>query len=232
MRLLKERLYRDQIDGTAYFRATLVAAARGAQVVLDLGCGAGNVRTDVRGDVEIVIGCDLDAAVGRNATVHHRVKADGYRLPFGDGTFDLVSMDFVIEHLADPIAFFREVRRVLRLGGRLVFRTPNRLHYVAIIASATPHWFHELVANRSRGLAASGGVWPTYYRANTTRRITAALEAAGLGAIKLEMIEREPSYLAFAAPAFALGILYERVVNSTERLARFRSNIFGVAVKI
>jgi hypothetical protein len=45
------------------------------------------------------------------------------------------------------------------------------------------------------------------------------------------MVEAEPSYLAFAAPAFLIGVGYERLVNSTETLAIFRSNMFAVATK-
>jgi len=47
-------------------------------------------------------------------------------LPFADGTFDGVLFSELFEHLRiNPIATMREVRRVLRAGGRLVLSTPN-----------------------------------------------------------------------------------------------------------
>jgi SAM-dependent methyltransferase len=42
---------------------------------------------------------------------------DGRRLPYADGSFDIVFHNSVIEHVPDAAAFNREVRRVLRPGG-------------------------------------------------------------------------------------------------------------------
>ena len=49
---------------------------------------------------------------------------DVQRLTFGDGTFDLCTSTEVFEHVADDIRGFREVRRVLRPGGRFIFTVP------------------------------------------------------------------------------------------------------------
>jgi ubiquinone/menaquinone biosynthesis C-methylase UbiE len=51
--------------------------------------------------------------------VHGKV-ADAERLPYADASFDLVLGHAIIHHLPDPAAAFREFRRVLRPGGRLV----------------------------------------------------------------------------------------------------------------
>ena len=57
------------------------------------------------------------------------MAASGDALPFPNGAFNCVLSDNVVEHI--PGAFlsphFREVFRVLKSGGRYVFRTPNRL---------------------------------------------------------------------------------------------------------
>jgi SAM-dependent methyltransferase len=47
------------------------------------------------------------------------------RLPFEDGTFDLVWCSEVIEHLNDPAFSLGELRRVTKRGGLLVLTTPN-----------------------------------------------------------------------------------------------------------
>ena len=162
-----------------------------------------------------------------------RVQGDACLIPFRGESFHLVLMDFVLEHLEFPCRCAREIFRVLKPGGCLVFRTPNRYHYAPFIASMTPHWFHRLVANRVRGLSgqAEPDVHPTFYRANTLRAVRRIFGEAGFMVERVLMVEREPSYLMFARPAFLLGYCYERLVNRYDSLANFRSNIFGVMRK-
>src|SRR5207247_1029846 len=45
-------------------------------------------------------------------------------LPFGDGSFDLVTALDVVEHLDDDVAALREMGRVLRPGGRVLVTVP------------------------------------------------------------------------------------------------------------
>ncbi len=54
------------------------------------------------------------------------VRADITRLPFGDGEFDAVLISHVLEHVPDDRAALREVRRVLRPGGRAIMQHPLR----------------------------------------------------------------------------------------------------------
>src|SRR5690606_12894911 len=55
------------------------------------------------------------------------VAADAERLPFRDGTFDvLISVD-LIEHLPGFETHLAEAARVLRSGGRYYIKTPNRV---------------------------------------------------------------------------------------------------------
>ncbi len=96
--------------------------------VLDAGCGRTTRLAAYRHRIAELTGIDLDAEGGvENRTLDRFVVADlCERLPFDDGTFDLVYANFVIEHLAKPAATFVEWRRVLRPAGSLVIVTSNR----------------------------------------------------------------------------------------------------------
>jgi SAM-dependent methyltransferase len=68
-----------------------------------------------------------------------RVLSPGAPLPYADGTFDLVNMMEVIEHIpaADGKRVIEEIRRVLRPGGILLISTPNYpiKHFYDVVAA-------------------------------------------------------------------------------------------------
>ncbi|RSS76770.1 class I SAM-dependent methyltransferase [Streptomyces sp. WAC06614] len=58
------------------------------------------------------------------------VEADAGALPFRDGSFDLVVSAYgAVPFVADPVKVFREVRRVLRPGGRWVFSVTHPIRW-------------------------------------------------------------------------------------------------------
>jgi len=227
---LFRRFYSDKWDGTAAFYRWVREYVGPSTRLLNLGAGpaTGNPLAAFRGEVERVVGADLDPAVLENEELDEAHVTDGKSLPFPDESFDVVLSVYVLEHVEHPKDFLREVLRVLKPGGCFFFRTPNRLHYVSLVAQATPHWFHTLVANRVRGLPSDAHEpYPTYHRLNTRRAIRTAARQAGFAHSELRMFEADPSYLMFHAVPFALGLAYERMANSSDRLAPLRANIFG-----
>jgi SAM-dependent methyltransferase len=203
---------------------------RATDLVLDAGCGSGRVfQHRLSGRARLVVGVDVTDEPRANAQIDAGVKADLRALPFHDAAFDLVVVSHVAEHLTEPPPVFRELARVLRPGGRLLLLTPNRWHYVPLVASLVPHRLH-VAFNRWRGVDARD-VFPTAYRANTAQRLRALAEGAGLTVERLDRFETEPEYLAFHALPYALGVAYERAVNRFEALAALRVNLLLVAKK-
>lgn len=103
-----------------------VGAVRGL-AVLDLGCGTGRHTLWLAAEGATVTGVDFSAGMleeARRKPGAERVRFVVHdlheRLPFEDAAFDRVVSGLVLEHLRDPDAFFAEVRRVLRVGGRAV----------------------------------------------------------------------------------------------------------------
>lgn len=196
---------------------------------LEIGAGPSNATSRFLASVGEVHGVDIGAEVLENDALASAAVLTGTGFPFPDAHFDGSVSNYVLEHVEHPRAHFAEVGRVLKPGAAYVFRTPNLYHYVALIARATPHAFHRLVANRLRALpAGSRDPYPTYYRCNSRRAIRRLARASGLEVGRLKMIEPEPAYGMSSRALFLLFMAYERLVNSTERLADLRANIFGV----
>lgn len=95
--------------------------------VLDLGCGTGRHSLWLAAGGAAVTAVDfsqrmLDEARGKPGAEQVRFVCHDLHspLPFDGGEFDLVVSGLVLEHLRELDAFFAEVRRMLRPGGRAV----------------------------------------------------------------------------------------------------------------
>ena len=138
--------------------------------LLNLGAGpaTGKAACSLKGEVAEVVGADIDPIVLNNHELDSAVVITENELPFDETSFDLVFSDFVIEHVENPLRFLTEVYRVLKPGCSYFFRTPNIFHYVSLISRFSPHWFHNVVANRVRGIPDEAHEpWPTFYRLNS-----------------------------------------------------------------
>jgi SAM-dependent methyltransferase len=212
--------YSDNWDD-ALFRQWIERRLRTQDQVLDVGAGAGIVpHMNFRGRAARVCGVDLDERVRQNPFLDESRVASAASIPHPNATFDLVFSDNVLEHLSDPLAAFREVHRVLKPGGRFLMKTPNRSHYVPLLARLTPLRFHRFL-NRLRGRAAAD-TFPTTYRANSPQQIRMLAGDAGFTVRRIELVEGRPEYLRLSAFTYAFGVLYERFVNGLPCLARFR----------
>jgi len=126
--------------------------------VLDVGSGSGWITHMLASRGVRVTSVDLSERnlVQIRERVHRGsadfVLADTYRLPFRDGSFDLVIASELLEHLESPAEGVRELQRVLARGGRLVASTPykEKIQYYLCIhcnkktpANAHLHSFDE-----------------------------------------------------------------------------------------
>jgi len=102
--------------------------------VLDVACGTGYGLSVLGAEARTVVGADADLGSARTArhgttgAPHAVLVSDGAQLPFGDGTFEVVTSFETLEHLCDRDSFLDEIRRVLAPGGVLILSTPNALY--------------------------------------------------------------------------------------------------------
>ncbi len=212
------------------FRERILTHIKPDSVVLDLGAGAGIVtQMHFKGLARRVCGVDLDPRVVNNPMLDEGHVSDVGQIPYEDGIFDVVFSDNVFEHLEAPLHVYKEVARVLKPGGVLLFKTPNKWHYMPTIARMTPHGFHQFV-NRLRGRA-EVDTFPTRYRSNTKGDVERLAEQAGLQVETIERIEGRPEYLRMTWPTYLAGMLYERMVNAMTLLAPFRILLVGTLRK-
>lgn len=102
------------------------AHAPAGRRLLDIGCGTGGSSLVMSRHGQVV---GLDRArrsfqLSLDRPYRHRVVGTAERLPFGEGSFDVVAALDVLEHLDDDIAGAAEIRRVLVPGGAAVIFVP------------------------------------------------------------------------------------------------------------
>lgn len=106
---------------------TDIVVAHSPNRVLDIGCGHGILLDALAARLPAhaqLVG--VDAVPPPQGARWHGVTADiAGRLPFADGSFDVVIAGEVIEHVPHPDLMLTEIRRVLVPSGRLVLSTPN-----------------------------------------------------------------------------------------------------------
>jgi demethylmenaquinone methyltransferase/2-methoxy-6-polyprenyl-1,4-benzoquinol methylase len=88
--------------------------------VLDLAAGTGDLCRDLQKAGHVAIGADLSWGMLAHArTDAPLVQADALRLPLPDGAADGVTSGFALRNFVDLAAFFAELGRVVRPGGRV-----------------------------------------------------------------------------------------------------------------
>jgi len=129
------------------FRATFADVAEGR--VVDLGCGPADIPVRLARALPRIEILAIDAARAMLHIACAAVNASGLdrrvlviaarvpALPFGDHRLDACISNSLLHHLADPLPFWREIRRIARPGAPLLvmdlFRPPTRAAARAIV---------------------------------------------------------------------------------------------------
>jgi demethylmenaquinone methyltransferase / 2-methoxy-6-polyprenyl-1,4-benzoquinol methylase len=181
-------------------RATARAVVRPGDLVLDACCGTGDLGVAAAREGGRVTGLDFSERMleraRRKAPALEWVEGDLLVLPFADGSFDAATVGFGVRNVDDLERGLAELRRVLRLGGRV-----GVLEITQPRGALRPFyrlWFDRIVPLLGRVLP--GGSAYTYLPASVRRfpgpnELSALLEGVGFGDVR---------YRTFAAGIVAL----------------------------
>lgn len=155
---------------------------------LDLGAGSGVSTSELALSGAFVAGVDISLgmlAQGADRAVP-LLAGDVLALPFGDETFDAVTISFAIRNLNDVAGGLAEMWRVLKPGGRLVvceFSTPTwkpfRTVYMEYVMRGFPVLAKRFSSNPEAYvyLAESIREWPTQ------QEFATLVQRAGFGSV-------------------------------------------------
>jgi SAM-dependent methyltransferase len=121
--------------------------------VLDVGCAAGYFLQVMRERGHDVWGSEVSAPIAKMAQdvlgedrVHVGLLAGaaGRKKGFEPGSFDLVTLWDVVEHVPEPQSLLREVRAMLKPDGLLVLETQNvKSGFARLLGRRWQHYKHE-----------------------------------------------------------------------------------------
>jgi demethylmenaquinone methyltransferase/2-methoxy-6-polyprenyl-1,4-benzoquinol methylase len=175
-------------------RLAAEAAVRIGDRVLDAACGTGDLAiADLKAGAGKVTGLDfsekmLERARSKHASIEW-VRGDMLALPFADETFDAATVGFGVRNVENLELGLRELRRVLRPGGRL-----SILEITQARGALRPFyslWFDRVVPLLGKVLP--GGDAYTYLPASvkrfpTAERLADMLRETGFGDVRFKLL--------------------------------------------
>ncbi len=222
-----------------YYEETLFDIAPPGAIWLDVGCGHQLLpewrlqqEKELVSRATLLVGLDYDRpSLMKHRTLSVRVHGDINRLPFRDGSFDVVSANMVVEHLRDPVAQFTEIKRVLKPGGIFVFHTPNYFCPLVFLASLTPDTLKRRLIKLLEGRSEED-VFPTYYRANTEKSINQLAYTVGFDVEEMKLVTSSGhAVFAFCPPISIAELLYIKTIKKYHLLRHLRGNIIAILRK-
>ncbi len=161
--------------------------------VLDACCGTGDFAIADRQAGGTVVGLDFAERMLARAREKDRsiewVRGDLLALPFADSSFDAATVGFGIRNVDDLEAGLRELRRVLREGGRLACLEITRP--AGALRPFFRLWFDAVIPALGRVLP--GGEAYTYLPASVRRfpgpeELAAAMASAGFAGVRWKLL--------------------------------------------
>ena len=136
----KERFFGSDEHPYRTLERTVETYLQAHHTLLDAGCGrTAPVLVKYRGKAQRLV--DFPAPIDGIELL----KNDLSSIPLRDESVDVVMCRSVMEHVANPLAVYGEIHRVLKRGGHFIFLTGNFWDYAALIATGVPNRLHPWI---------------------------------------------------------------------------------------
>jgi ubiquinone/menaquinone biosynthesis C-methylase UbiE len=188
-----------------------VTPITGSDIVVDVGCGSGNLTLHSAEKCKLAIGvdpsetaiefCNTLSSNGRSVFI----PAAGDALPFPDEYADVVLMVEVIEHLDAPMKVISEISRILKKGGLVFTTTPNYA-----FPSLWPPM--EWLADASRLVAKMGG-GEQHVQKFSPPSLAGAFQEVGFETVKLGTFYHFSPFASMLSNTWAETLLKKEVTS-------------------
>lgn len=118
----------DRIRRIYFKKVAMLLSRKGKTRILDYGCGPGDMLLECQRQGMDAYGIDSSArsvAIARARGGENVIKADLYSLPYGQGSFDVIFIQSVLEHMERPVESILELKKYLKKGGWLFLSAPT-----------------------------------------------------------------------------------------------------------
>jgi len=177
--------------------------------LLDVATGPGYVAAAAARRGAKIVGIDFAEAMvaearKRNPAIEFR-HGDAEALDFGDASFDAVTMNFGLLHLARPERALGEAHRVLRSGGKVAFtvwaKSEEAVAFGIVLRAIEKHGKTDV------GLP----VGPPFFRFSDAAECRRALQAAGFANAEVTLVRQT---WRLASPEALFQMMYESTVRT------------------
>lgn len=203
------------------YRETLEGMLTPETTWLDIGCGDGGIVGELKHRAGLAVGADVRPPSRVSDGMF--VCCDLRSLPFRSGVADLVTLRFVVEHLASP-ADLQEVVRVLKPQGRLLVLTTNAISPFIVLPRLLPFGLKQGLLTSLYNLREEE-VFPTYHRFNSEKVMRTCLGELELVSVRYL---QDANYIRrwMFVPFFAWHL-----ITLPRMLQKLRTNILALFVK-
>ncbi|KKP37883.1 hypothetical protein A2483_04950 [Candidatus Peregrinibacteria bacterium RIFOXYC2_FULL_33_13] len=216
----KQEFYREKYrqknkgweDSQSVYRQIIDGFLMKGSKILDIGCGHNEYMKNVYAKTNETYGIDPDQrALDKNSFIKNKFPGKAEKLPFQDNFFDLVVSAWTLEHIEDPEKVFKEIYRVLKPSGKVMFLTPNSWNYNVWIIRLIPERFHDFFTKRLYNRQ-ENDTFSKFYRINSVRTINRTLSNIGFKKRDL-ILNGDPSYISFNEILFRFACFLEFLMD-------------------